>query len=208
MSKNNLMATVLVVSLSAWPTMATGGQDKTKPPISVEGKGPVKSATLIKKADHGEEAKNPSDPLKGSDWVEMEMSGPTAVPGTSDEMILKSPDKKFSLRFKESPENEADTAAYQVTLIWTGREKSPIPLGISGGAFISPDSKYIVLNPLVLIDVDAWKIYDLGKTLKLEGYFNVERWANNGKQFVVSIVQYPYDPPPGDSIEYWLIELE
>jgi hypothetical protein len=180
--------------------------DRARPPLARDGKGPAKSATLIKKANLKEESARPSDPLKGPDWVET--SATKVDQGTSDTIVLSSPNDRFHLRLTESTNNEGDVAAYLVTLTWKGDDKSRVSLGISTGTVISPDSRYIMLEPLQLIDVDAWKLYDLRKALKLkEGYFMVDRWTKDGKKILVHSVQCPYDCPAGESIEYWLIEL-
>jgi hypothetical protein len=199
---------IAAVILSSFPPqLLANTPNRGRPPLARDGKGPAKSVTLVKKANLKEESARPSDPLKGPDWIEM--SATKVNHGTPDTMVLHSPNHRFSLRLTESTNNEGDVAAYLVTLTWKGNNKSQVSLGISTGTVISPDSRYIMLAPLKLIDVDAWKLYDLREALQLkEGYFTVDRWTKDGKRVLIHVVQCPYDCPAGESIEYWLIELQ
>lgn len=176
------------------------GPDKTQPPTSVRGKGRVASVELVYKASLKEETARPSAPLKGPDWLEMDQKP------ISSEWLMTSPDNKFSLQLRESPGDEGDVAVYKVALTWRDADKS-VPLGLSTGAVISPDSRYIFLEPYWLIDVEEWKEYDLRKTFEKGGYFGVDRWSKNENKFVLHVVQCPFDCPPDESIEYWLVKL-
>lgn len=197
----------LVAALSSFPPQFSANTvDRAHPPLATEGKGPAKSATLIKKANLKEESAKPSEPLKGPDWIET--SATKVDHNASNTIVLNSPNDRFFLTLTESVENEGDVAAYLVTLTWKSDAKSRVSLGVSTGAVISPDSRYTMLAPLKLIDVDSWKLYDLQKALQLkEGYFTVDRWTKDGKKVVIHVVQCPYDCPAAESIEYWLIEL-
>lgn len=65
---------------------------------------------------------------------------------------------------------------------------------------ISPDSRYILPEPLKLVDVEAWELYDLRKAFQLKmDYFNENPWTKDGKQVLVHFVR---------CLEYWLIELQ
>jgi hypothetical protein len=177
------------------------GPDKSQPPTSVGSKGPIASVELIRKASIKDESAKPSAPLKGPDWIEMDRKA------ISGEFVLTSPDNKFSLQLRESSEDEGDIAVYKVALTWKGEDKS-VPLGLSTGAVISPDSHYIVLEPFWLIDVEEWKMYDLRRAFESkEGYFGIDRWSKSENKFVLHFVQCPFDCPPDESIEYWLVEL-
>lgn len=204
--KSKVICIVAAILCGPYPSWVSA-QNRTLPPTTVDGKGPAKSARLMSKASLKDESARPSDPFKGPDWIEMNQA--IRSQGISNEIVLNSPNDKFSLKFTESPENEGDVAVYKVTLVWKGENKAPAPLGISAGAVISPDSRYVVLQPMKLVDVEAWKMYDLQKAWELkEGYWGVDRWSKNGKNFLVHVVQCPYDCPPGETIEYWLIELQ
>jgi hypothetical protein len=204
-----MMSVFLVMAglSNLYPPLSVNAPQRDHPPLSRDGKGPAKSATLVKKAILKEELLKPSEPLKGPDWVEM--SEIKFGHGASDAIVLNSSNGKFSLRLTESPADEGDVAAYLVNLIRKGEEQCRVSLGISTGAVISPDSRYIMLEPLKLIDVEAWELYDLRKALQLkEGYFTVDRWTKDGKKVLVHVVHCPYDCPAEESIEYWLIELQ
>ncbi len=177
------------------------GPDKTQPPTSVRGKGPVASVELIRKVSLKEESAKPCLPLKGPDWIEMDQKP------ISSELLITSPDNKFSLHLRELPDDEGDIAIHKVALTWRGEDKS-VPLGLSAGAVISPDSHYIVLEPNWPIDVEEWKEYDLRRAFESkEGYFGVDRWSRSENKFVLHFVQCPFDCPPDESIEYWLLKL-
>lgn len=191
---------VAVILASCCLEALASAPDKTQPPTSVRGKGPVASVELIRKASLKDESKL-SAPLKGPDWIEMDQ-GPI-----STELLITSADNKFSLQLRESLDDEGDIAIYKVALTWRGEGKS-VPLGLSTGAVISPDSRYIVLEPYWLIDVEEWKQYDLRRAFdSKEGYFGVDRWSKNENKFVLHFVQCPFDCPPDESIEYWLVAL-
>jgi hypothetical protein len=194
---------VAVILASCCVKVLAGRPDKTQPPTSVDGKGPVASVKLIRKTNLKEESIRPSFPLKGPDWIEIEQKGGAI----SSEFSIASSNNKFSLKLTESPENEGDIAVYNAALKWEGHDEL-IPLGLATGAVISPDSHYIILEPLRLIDVVQWRMYDLRRAFQLNaGYFGVDRWSKTKNKFVVHVVQCPFDCPPGELIEYWLVEL-
>jgi hypothetical protein len=197
----NLVVAVIVASYCLkGPTSVA---DKTQPPTSVAGKGPVASVKLLRKANLREESVRPSLPLEGPEWAEMAQK----KEGTSSEFSMSSPNSEFSLKLTESSDSEADFALYNVALTWKGGGK-PIPLGLATGAVISPDCHYIVLEPYWLIDVEGWREYDLRRAFPLkEGYWGVDRWSTTGNKFVVHFVECPFDCPLDESIEYWLVEL-
>lgn len=192
-----------VILASCCSQVLAGVPDKTQMPTPVAGKGPVASVKLLRKANLREESVRPSMPLEGPEWAEMGRQ----KEGTSDEFSISSPNSEFSLRLTESPDSEADVALYNVVLTWNGSGK-PIPLGLATGAVISPDSHYIVLEPYHLIDVEGWREYDLRRAFpRKEGYWGVDRWSTTATKFVVHFVECPFDCPPTESIEYWLVEL-
>jgi hypothetical protein len=200
-TRTNLVVAVILASYCLkGPTSAP---DRTQPPTSVAGKGPVASVKLLRKANLREGSVRPPLPLEGSEWTEMGQK----KEGTSSEFSMSSPNGEFSLKLTESPVSEADFALYKVALTWKGGGK-PIPLGLATGAVISPDSHYIVLEPYWLIDVEGWREYDLRRAFPLKnGHWGVDRWSTTGNKFVVHFVECPFDCPPDESIEYWSVEL-
>ena len=187
--KSKVICIAAAILCSSYPSWVST-QNRTLPPTTIDGKGPAKSARLMSKASLKHESARPSDSFKGPDWIEMNQA--IRSDGNSNEIVLNSPNDKFFLKFTESPENEGDVAVYKVTLAWTGENKAPVPSGISTGAVISPDSKYIVLQPIKLVDVEVWKMYDLQKAWELkEGYWGVDRWSKNGKKFSSTLCSAP-----------------
>ena len=206
------IATVTLLTLVSiyWLNLGTDSvktsPDRTHTPAVMDGTGPATSARLLKRANRKAESIVPSNPLKGPAWIEVDEAKDSHP--SSNEIVLNSGDHKFSVKLTESPENEGDTAVYRVSLIWNSGNKTPVDLGVSTGAIISPDSKYVVVEPLRLVDIDAWEAYDLRKAFSLkEGYVGVDRWSKDGKKFIVHLTQCVYDCLVSDWIEFWLIEL-
>ena len=205
--KRTWIVVVTALLASSYPSLWGNAPDRSRPPANAEGQGPAKSARLLKRANRKAESNESSHPLQGPDWIEMDEEKADHL--GSNALAWKSSDGRFSITFTESPENEDDVAVYHVKLTWTGANKTQVDLGISTGAVISPDSKYVVLEPLKLIDTEEWKIYDLRKAFNLkEGYISVDRWSKDGKKFVVHSTQCAYDCLPSETMEYWLVELQ
>ena len=78
---------------------------------------------------------------------------------------------------------------------------------VIGWVAISPDSKYVVREPLTFINVKSGEEKDLSQELGLDGFLNIHFWSVNGKSLIVSQTECAFDCPANDIIQYWRIDL-
>lgn len=74
--------------------------------------------------------------------------------------------------------------------------------------FISPNEQYLGIDPLTLIDIDAWTSYDFAGALKTLGLIQVHLWSIDGKSLIFSETECAVDCPETSTYEFWKVNLK
>ena len=51
---------------------------------------------------------------------------------------------------------------------------------------MTPDARYVVTEPLYVLDVREWKHYALSEALDIQNYTNIEAVSRDGKRLAIS----------------------
>jgi len=163
---------VLLVGLVAiWVETASLAQraDVTKPPPILKSAGQFSAAQL----------KRP--PLiDGREWIAANVET-TSSPGT-----VPMQTHAFSLTLGDCGDHGGDFERCQV-LFQRGRA-TPVRIdaGFTGWVFVTSDGRYIVTEPLYVLDVREWKQYALSESLQIPNYTKIEAISRDGKRLLIS----------------------
>lgn len=81
------------------------------------------------------------------------------------------------------PTNNGDVERWTVTLRRVGNPPVVLTAGsASAFVYVTPDARYIFLEPLIVVDVTAWKRYDLGKALGIAPYVTIRAIRPGGHE--------------------------
>jgi hypothetical protein len=124
-------------------------------------------------------------PIDGRDWSPIE----NITSGS-----LQSPDGRFTLTLEHSPENTGDLGRSRVYYTHAGGSRVQIDPGMALSASITRDSRWIVIiAPLEVIDVRAWRRYSLSKAFGIEPYVLVRGVSADGRRLLISRQPCPFD---------------
>ena len=103
---------------------------------------------------------------------------------TGEPPLLKPSGADYELRFSD-PDNSGDFERWTVTLERSGAP----PVSITGQrktafVYVTPDARYIFLEPLAVIDVKTWRRYELGEALGVAPYVSIVAAARDGRLFI------------------------
>jgi hypothetical protein len=118
--------------------------------------------------------------IDGKEWIAAEVQTASS-PG-----VLRVPTQQFSLSLTDCGDHGADFERCQL-LFQRGRF-GPVRIdeGFTGWVFVTPDGRYIVTEPLYVLDVREWKQYALFEALQIPNYTNIEAISRNGKRLFIS----------------------
>ena len=90
----------------------------------------------------------------------------------------------YELRFSE-PDNSGDFERWTVTLERAGSA----PVALTAGRktaflYVTPDARYIFIEPLVVIDVVTWRRYSLDAEFGLAPYISIVATTRDGRLFI------------------------
>jgi hypothetical protein len=142
--------------------------DVTKPPPILKSAGPF-SATKLSRPR----------PLDGREWIAADVQ--TASAGT-----VSVPTRAFTLTLTDCGDHDGDFERCQLLF---QRRRAPavrIDNGFTGWVFVTPDSHYIVTEPLYVLDVREWKQYALFESLQIPNYTRLEAISRDGKRLFLS----------------------
>src|SRR6266542_2413083 len=166
------MQSVPLVALAAiWVETATLAQipDVTKPP------------PILKSAGHFSAVQLSRPPLiDGRAWIAANVQT-TPSPGT-----VMVPAQAFSLTLTDCGDHAGDFERCQL-LFQRGRE-TPVRIdnGFTGWVFVTPNGRYIVTEPLYVLDVREWKQYALFEALQIPNYTTIEAISHDDKRLLIS----------------------
>ncbi len=119
---------------------------------------------------------------------------------------LPAPNQSFIVSFEKVKENAGPLKRYSVFL--KPDIGSPRQIGqVIGWVAISPNSKYVVREPLALLNVANGEESNISAELGVEGFINIHFWSPDGKSFIVSQTDCAFNCAKNDIIQYWRIDL-
>ena len=81
-----------------------------------------------------------------------------------------------------------------------------IDASFTGWVFVTPDSRYILTEPLYVLDVREWKQYALFEALRIPNYTSIEAISRDGKRLLISRRDCGVDCPD-QPVEYYELTL-
>lgn len=176
------LASALIAALSI---VAPAGQR----PAIVHAAGPF-TATRV--------AQRPS--IDGGEWIATS-AHPVNEPGTVTVFA-----KTLALIARDCGDHDGDFERCQL-LLRHGGQAVRIDTGWTGWVFVTPDERYIITEPLDLLDVRAWKQYLLSEALDIPNYTNIEAISRDGRRLLVSRTDCPMDCRTSQTFTYYVLRL-
>jgi hypothetical protein len=136
----------------------------------------------------------------GGEWIAASPE-PVNRPGT-----VASKAKHLTLVARECGDHGGDFERCQL-LLQRGRQTVPIKTGWTGWAFVTPDERYVISEPLDILDVHAWKLYRLSEALAIPNYTNIEAISRDGRRLIVSRTDCPMDCRSPQTFQYYVLRL-
>jgi hypothetical protein len=141
----------------------------------------TKSPPVLNSAGQFSAAQLSRPPLiDGREWIAANVQT-TSSPGT-----VPVPTKAFSLALTDCGDHDGDFERCQL-LFQRGRA-TPVRMdnGLTGWVFVTPNGRYIVTEPLYVLDVREWKQYALFEALQIQNYTNIEAISRDDKRLFIS----------------------
>jgi len=118
--------------------------------------------------------------IDGREWVAADVQ-PASVNGAVP-LRTRTP---FSLTLTGCGDR-GDFTRCQLLLRRGGGAAVRVDAGFTGWVFVTPDARYVVTEPLYVLDVRDWTQYDVGEALQIRNYTQIEAISRDGKRLVVS----------------------
>jgi hypothetical protein len=96
------------------------------------------------------------------------------------------PTRAFTLTLEACGDHGGDFERCQLRFQRGGATAVRIDNGFTGWVFVTPDSGYIVTEPLYVLDVREWKQYALFESLQIPNYTRLEAISRDGKRLFFS----------------------
>jgi hypothetical protein len=93
-------------------------------------------------------------------------------------------------------------------LLFQGAKPAPVRIdnGFTGWVFVTPDARYIVTEPLYVLDVREWKQYALFEALHIPNYTTIEAISRDGRRLFISRRDCAMDCPQ-QRADYYVLNL-
>jgi hypothetical protein len=139
--------------------------------------------------------------IDGREWVGTEVQT-TSSPGK-----VALPTQAFSLTATDCGDHNGDFERCQL-LLQRGRA-APVRIdrGYTGWVFVTPDGRYVVTEPLYVLDVREWNQYALAEALQISNYTNIEAIAADGSRLLISRRDCVMDCRGDVNVEYYELRL-
>ena len=119
-------------------------------------------------------------PIDGREWIAADVQ--TASPAGT----VSVPTKAFTLTLTDCGDHDGDLERCRLLFQRRGATAVRIDNGFTGWVFVTPDSRYIVTEPLYVLDVREWKQYALFESLQIPNYTRLEAISRDGKRLFLS----------------------
>jgi hypothetical protein len=168
-SRSQFVVLLAAVSIAAVSRSFAQTADITKPP-------PILEVTAGAKAT--ERSRPPA--VDGRTWIAANVRHPLS----GDDIAV--PTRAFSLTFRDWGDHGGDFERCQ--LFFQRGQGAPVRIheGFTGWVFVTPDSRYIITEPLYVLDVREWRQYALFEALGIPNYTHIEAVSRDGKRLFLS----------------------
>jgi len=143
--------------------------DVTKPPPILTSAGQFRAAQL-----------NRPPLIDGREWIAANVET-TSSPGTVPVQT-----EAFSLTLRDCGAHGGDFERCQLLLQRGQATPVRIDSEFTGWVFVTSDGRYIVTEPLYVLDVREWKQYALFEALQIPNYTKIEAISRDGKRLFIS----------------------
>lgn len=160
---------VALLAICAEGALLAQTPDMTKPPPILKSTGQFSAVRLSK-----------ARLIDGREWIAAN------VQTTSSRGTVEVPTKEFSLTLTDCGDHAGDLERCQ--LLFRRGRATPVRIdtGFTAWVFVTPDSRYIVTEPLYVLDVREWKQYALFESLQIPNYTHIEAVSRDGKRLFIS----------------------
>ena len=140
-------------------------------------------------------------PKSPTDWVPVgEM-----INSANQKFVSKA--KTFTIKSGNEAPESGDLARFPFELIRDGKKANLARQPISW-VTVTPDEKYIIFEPLIVLDAVSWKELDLTKVRDSQGYFQLLKYSSTGKKIIVAEFTCAMDCPKTDKFVIWEYSLK
>ena len=139
--------------------------------------------------------------IDGREWIAANVQT-TSEPG---KVVVPAP--AFSLTAADCGDHGGDFERCQ--LFFQRGRSAPVRIdaGFTGWVFVTPDTRYIITEPLYVLDVAEWKQYALFEALQIPNYTTIEAISRDGTRLFVSRRDCPMDCRGEVNVEYFELTL-
>ena len=139
--------------------------------------------------------------IDGREWIA------TTVETVSEPGEVPVAAKMFSLAATDCGDHGGDFERCQLFLR-RGRE-TPVRIdsGYTGWVFVTPDERYVVTEPLDVLDVRTWKQYLLSEALDIPNHTDVRAISRDGRRLLVAQTDCPMDCRGEQRYEHYEVRL-
>lgn len=188
--RGGLSVSIIGLIVAQSPSYAQS-PDFTKPPMVVSSAGPFAVRRLT----------NPPA-IDDRQWLAADVQA-----GYPPPRAARVPRNRFLLTFMEA--GTQDTGEFERYRLLFQRRRGRalrIDQGFTAWVYVTPDSRYIVTEPLFVLDVDAWTQYPLHNAFIIPNYTSVEAISRDGKRLIISRSDCVLECPT-DQVEYFELTL-
>lgn len=170
MSKMILIAAIIGLSL-----VQAGRVDRSMPP------------RVVASAD-GFTVRRLMEPvaIDGRAWI--------AIDSVSAAGPVRAPNGRFTLTLEEAKEHAGDVVRFRVFFA-EGARRIQLDPDVAAYAYISPDSRWIVTDPLEIVDVLTWRQYSLSKSFEISPYVVLKAISADGGRLFIARQACAFDCP-------------
>lgn len=163
------VALVAVAAIVAGTASDAQVRDETQPPPILKSAGGFSARPL---------SRLPA--IDGREWIAAEVDTAAA----DGRVPLKT--QAFALARTDCGDHGGDFVRCQ--LLFRRQLAAPVRIdaGFTGWVFVTPDSRYIITEPLYALDVREWKHYALFEALPIPNYTTIEAISRDGKRLLIS----------------------
>lgn len=166
---SRLALLVGVATMCVEGTSIAQNPDVTKPPPILNSAGQFSAVRLSQPAA-----------IDGQEWIAAEAQ-PTSSAG-----VVRLPTNAFSITTEECGDHGGDFE--RCRLLFHRGHATPVRIDVdyTGWVFVTPDARYIIQEPLYVLDVREWKQYAVFEALQIPNYTDIKGISRDGKRLLIS----------------------
>jgi hypothetical protein len=135
----------------------------------------------------------------GGAFTVRRLDGPVSINGqawipirqVSASGTMRPPNVPFTLTLEEASTEEV--VHFRIYFEEPGGSRVLLDSGSTTYAFVTPDARWIITSPLVIIDVANWRRYSLSQAFNIEPFVVLRAISSDGRRLFVSRQVCPFD---------------